>query len=111
MQNDKLFDCVFVTVDSQNRRTVRFANDLQKRLQVFKRDNITVLFQAESQTKLNKLQLCELALNDVNLDVNDEELVEKTILKIKNKDVSHTDILDVIRERGKQQNASDLVVA
>jgi len=110
MSIEKTFDCLFVTVDDKNRRTVRFANDLTKRLIVFKRANFQVLFSLQSDKQMTKLELLELARDDDNLDVNDEELIDRALLKIKNKNVSAQDVLDTIRERHKQQQQDNLTV-
>lgn len=112
MKTEKMFDCVFVTVDDKNRRTVRYANDMTNRLLVFKRANFQVLFQLQADKQMTKLELCDLALNDTTLDVNDEDLFEKEKLRLTKKSVTTTDVLEAIRQRhidSQQQN--NLVVA
>jgi len=111
MKTEKLFDCVFVTIDDKNRRTVRYANDMTNRLLVFKRANFQVLFQMQADKQMTKIDLCNLALNDTNLDVNDEELFDKELMKLTKKNVTTDDVLEAIRQRHIDSQQSNLVVA
>lgn len=111
MTTDKTFDCVFITIDKQDRKTVRVANDFNKRLYVLKRDMKEILFQHDFTTAKTVDEI--LAYVEEACDVNDEEAVQQFAKKLsrkrqRNDKTTAQDLLAVIAAR---KTAEDNIVA
>ena len=103
----KTFDCVFITIDKLDRKSVRVANDYAKRLKVLQRDMKHIVFEHDFQSSKTLDEI--LVYLDANADINDEEVVDKFRAKLvrskQQKDkTSAQDILAVIAAR-KQTDA------
>lgn len=99
----KTFDCVFITIDQKDRRSVRVANDFNKRLLVLKRDMKSVVYQHDFQTAMSLEQILEFLFNnsDSNIEDEDVEMFRKKVSnrKLRNDKTSAQDILAAIASR------------
>lgn len=104
MITNKLFDCVFITIDKQDRKTVRVANDFDKRMRVLKRDMKSILFQHDFESAKTLDEIVDFLTNSNAVDVDDEEVVDvfRTKLKLskmKQSKTSANDVLAAIKQR------------
>lgn len=104
----KTFDCVFITIDKQDRKSVRVANNYEKRLYVLSRDMKQILFQHDFQTAKT---LDEILVHIERVcDVDDEDAVERFRAKIvrnkfKNDKTTADDVLNAIAMRKQEIDA------
>lgn len=98
MTTEKLFDCVIIAIDAQKRKKVRFANNLANRLETLKRNNIHVLAHYQLERKMTKLDAVKY-LKQVHDEVDDEELINITEMKLSKIKVTTQDIFNAILSR------------
>lgn len=97
---DKLFDCYFITTDSNNVTKVRFANNHDKRQSVLVYHKHNILSSDKFETRLSKEEILD------RIDENELSEIEfdayKQARKVLNKNKTSTqDILSAIRDRAK----------
>ena len=79
----KLYKAVVLTQNEHDYIQVRYCNDLSSRIYRLNRDKFNVIKQYEHTTTVSKLELCNLLLNNVTFD-NDEQqnTVSNEIMKL-----------------------------
>ena len=90
----KTYTVAGLATDKQGQTKVRYANDLDKRLKVLKRDGFTNLNFIHTDTPKTKLELCDMMLGLIQYQ-NDRDLITKEQVNI---------ILRMDKEVTKQEN-------
>jgi len=82
----KTYTVAGLATDKNGNTTVRYANDLEKRLKVLKRDGFTNLNFIHSDTPKTKQALCMEMLNLIQFQ-NDRALIEKEFSQVNVKEM------------------------
>ena len=72
----KLYTVAGLATDSKGNTAVRYANNLEQRLKVLKRDGFTNLNFIHTDTPKTKLELCDMMLGLIQYQ-NDKDLITK----------------------------------
>jgi hypothetical protein len=83
----KTYTVAGLATDKQGKTTVRYANDLDKRLKVLKRDGFTNLNFIHSDTPKTKVELCAEMLNLLQFQ-NDKAYIIMELESIKKKELT-----------------------
>lgn len=102
----KLFDCVFIASDNKHRKKVRFANDHDKRMNVFSKAKFVVHYSKSFDQKMTQEQILEYL--DEHCDIDDQDTVDEAIARLNKRKTSVDDVLEAIRQRKRD---SDQVTA
>lgn len=109
--SEKLYDCVIIASDDKQRKKVRFANDLAKRVKVLTKAKFEIYFAETVDRKMTKAELIDFVLDHEKLDVNDEDVVLEAKQKLNKSKTEVEDVLDAILLRHKQQQETTAEVA
>jgi cell division FtsZ-interacting protein ZapD len=93
MSESKTFDCVMIVLDDKQRKRVRFANDLAKRVKVLERANMKVLFAKSLDKAMTKHEALSVLESCDEVDIDDSDAIEY-MRKVLNK--QNTSVDDVV---------------
>lgn len=79
MKMTKQYTVAGLATDKNGNTKVRYANDLEQRLKVLKRDGFTNLNFIHTETPKSKIELCAMMLDLIQFQ-HDKTLIEKEII-------------------------------
>lgn len=92
--SNKLFDTILIATDSKQRTRVRFCNNLAKRLEVLKRDNINVVYSKSFDMQMTEKELLD-AIQNIIEDDEQHNAIEDAYERIANRNKKQTSVNDV----------------
>jgi hypothetical protein len=110
--SDKMFNSVIIASDSKGNNKLRFCNDLEKRIEVLKRDGFTIhesMVLPESMTKRKIVDFLMERQHERSCD-EDRESVENALEMLKRKNLRETSFDDVRNAILSRKTVSDSTV-